>query len=168
MIIRREMPDDRTAIHDAHVAAFRRGGSGIVAEARLVDELRTDGDAVLSFVAVREDRIVGHVVCSRGHVDGRPALGLGPIGVLPDHQRRGVGHALMHGVLAAADGLSEPCVVLLGDPEFYARFGFELAGPLGVLPEQPGWSEHLQIRRLTAWASGTRGTFHYAPAFGRL
>ncbi len=74
----------------------------------------------------------------------------------------------MHGVLAAADALEEPCVVLLGDAAFYSRFGFELAEPLGVRPSDPSWSEHFQIRRLSAWTDALRGTFRYAPAFDRL
>jgi putative acetyltransferase len=82
-------------------------------------------------VAEFADEVVGHVVCSRGDIDGRQALGLGPLGVVPDCQRRGVGHALMHGVLAAADALDEPRVLVLGDPDYYARFGFTLAAPLG-------------------------------------
>jgi putative acetyltransferase len=57
--------------------------------------------------------------------------------------------------------------VLLGDPAYYSRFGFVLAAPLGVLPPDPAWSEHFQLRRLTAW-SGVTGPFRYAPAFERL
>jgi putative acetyltransferase len=74
----------------------------------------------------------------------------------------------MHGVLAAADALDEPCVVLLGDVAFYSRFGFEPARPLGVLPQDPAWGEHFQLRRLTAWTDTLRGTFRYAPAFNHL
>jgi putative acetyltransferase len=170
VIIRRETARDRDAIRAVHAAAFRPPGGGVAAEARLVDELRDDGDVVrgLSLVATQGIEVVGHVVCSRGHIDDRPALGLGPLGVLPAHQRRGIGHALMHGVLAAADALDEPCVVLLGDVAYYSRFGFVLAEPLGVLPQNPVWAEHFQLRRLTAWTETVRGTFGYAPAFDRL
>ncbi len=107
-------------------------------------------------------------MCSRASVDDKPCLGLGPIGVLPAHQHRGVGLALMHGVLAAADALNEPAVVLLGDPGYYCRFGFVLAQPLGLLPPDPGWTEYFQVRPLTAWDGSLRGTFRYAPAFDRL
>src|SRR5699024_9059889 len=132
--------------------------------------LRDDGDVApaLSLVAELDTEVVGHVVCSRGDIEGHPALGLGPLGVRPEHQRRGIGQALMHSVLAAADALEEPCVVLLGDPRYYSRFGFELAEPLGVRPPDPAWSEHFQIRRLTAWTDTLRGIVHYATSFGRL
>jgi putative acetyltransferase len=112
--------------------------------------------------------VVGHVVCSRASIDGRPSVGLGPLGVLPTHQRRGVGQALMHGVLAAADALEEQAVVLLGDADYYRRFGFLLAAPLGVLPTDPGWTEYFQVRILSAWNGSLRGTFLYATAFDGL
>ena len=121
-----------------------------------------------SLVATLDLEVVGHVLCSRASVDGRPLLGLGPLGVLPEYQRRGVGQALMHGVLAAADALNEPAVVLLGDPAHYRRFGFVLAEPLGLLPPDPHWVRHFQVRRLSAWDASLRGTFRYAPAFERL
>ena len=153
-----------------HAAAFARPEGSVPPEVHLVEALRADGDVVpgLSLVAERGGEVVGHVVCSRGDIEGHPALGLGPLGVLPAHQRRGVGQALMHGVLAAADALDEPCVVLLGDVGYYARFGFTPAHRLGVYPPQLGWGEHFQVRRLTAWTDDIAGEFHYAPAFDRL
>lgn len=167
MIVRRELPEDHARIAAVHTAAF--AGADPV-EARLVDALRADGDAMpaLCLVATDGDGVVGHVMCSRATVDGRPAVALGPLGVLPACQRRGVGKALMHAVLAAADGLDEPAVVLLGDPAYYHRFGFVLAEPLGLLPPVPGWARHLQVRRLTSWDGALRGTFRYPPAFDGL
>jgi len=169
VILRRESPDDRAATAAVHVAAFGAGGAADVAEARLTDDLRRDGDALpaLCLVATLDADVVGHVMCSRADVGGRPSVGLGPLGVLPAQQRRGVGQALMHAVLAAADALDEPAVALLGDPSYYTRFGFVLAAPLGLLPPDPGWAQHFQVRRLHAWDGSLRGTFRYAPAFDR-
>lgn len=86
-----------------HNAAF--GGGADVVEAQLVDDLRAGGDiiAALSIVAVVDGDVVGHVICSRASIADRPSIGLGPLGVIPACQRRGVGQALMHAVLAAAD-----------------------------------------------------------------
>jgi putative acetyltransferase len=170
MFLRRERPDDRAAIYAIHAAAFARGDGRVTPEAHLVDGLRDDGDIVpaCSIVAENTNELVGHVVCSRATVDGYPLLGLGPLGVLPSEQRRGVGGALMHAVLAAADALDVLAVVVLGDPGFYRRFGFELAEPIGVHPPQPEWISHFQIRRLTAWTGAIGGTFRYATAFDRL
>lgn len=170
MIIRREADQDRDAIRTVHATAFLPADGGIAAEARLVDALGDGGTVppALSLVAELDSEIVGHVVCSRGDIDGHPALGLGPLGVRPEHQRRGIGQALMHSVLAAADALEEPCVVLLGDARYYSRFGFEMAEPRGVRPPDPTWAEHFQIRRLTAWTDALHGTFRYAAAFDGL
>jgi putative acetyltransferase len=170
VILRRERPGDRAAVVAVHVAAFARPDADDVPEARLVDDLHDDGSVIpgLSLVATLGEDVVGHVMCSRASVDDKPCLGLGPIGVLPSRQRRGVGLALMHGVLAAADALNEPAVVLLGDPGYYRRFGFVLAQPFGLLPPDPGWTEYFQVRPLTTWDGSLRGTFHYARAFDRL
>jgi putative acetyltransferase len=173
VILRRELPADRDAVRDVHLRAFARRGVDVAPEATLVDGLRDDGDVVpgLSIVAEAGGSIgggvVGHVVCSRARIGAGPSLGLGPLGVLPDHQRRGIGTALMHAVLAAADALGGPEVVLLGSPSYYARFGFVLAAPMGITPPEAAWAPHFQVRRLTAW-EGASGAFRYAPAFDRL
>jgi len=160
VLIRREVAGDAPAIRAVHRAAF--AGE---AEARLVDGLHAADDVVLSLVAELDGTVVGHVVGSRAWIGERGSVGLGPVGVLPAYQRRGVGSALMHAVLGAADALELPEVVLLGDPAYYRRFGFRLAPPLGVLPPDPAWAEHFQIRTLTAWNEDRRGAFRYAPAF---
>ena len=172
MLIRRERPDDAPAVRAVHQAAFERSefdGTG-APEARLVDELRADGDSIaaLTLVAEHDRRVIGHVVCSRAFIDARPSLGLGPIGVRPDAQRSGVGTALMHAVIAAADALNEPTIVLVGHPWFYPRFGFEPAVDVGITPPHDWSREHFMVRRLSAWSPQDRGTFHYAPAFERM
>jgi putative acetyltransferase len=170
VFLRRELPGDHDGVFDLHAAAFARPGEATAPEAVLVRALRADGDIVpeLSIVAEQDSKVVGHVVCSPATVDGQPSLGLGPLGVLPDRQRRGVGQALMHAVLAAADALGAPAVFLLGDPAYYRRFGFDLAVHAGVQPPEAQWWEHFQVRRLTTWTDSIHGTFRYAPAFARL
>jgi putative acetyltransferase len=83
--------------------------------------------------------IAGHVVCTRGWVGDLAALGLGPISVVPDHQRRGIGQALMHAIIGAADAAGEPLIALLGDQGFYGRFGFVEASRMGILAPDPAW-----------------------------
>jgi putative acetyltransferase len=97
-----------------------------------------------------------------------PALGLGPISVLPDRQGRGVGAALMHAVLAAAEATGEALVALLGDPAFYGRFGFVAASELGVAAPDPAWGRHFQGRALSPLPAGVAGTFRYAAPFAEL
>jgi putative acetyltransferase len=172
VLLRRYEPRDREAVRRIHAEAFRLPDdpSGTPVEVGLVDALIDAGDVVpaLSLVAVRDGELVGHVVCSKATVDDHPAVGLGPIGVLPAHQRRGVGGALMHAVLAAADALELPLVALVGSTQYYARYGFVPARQLRIEPPDPAWGDHFQVRKLTAYQSGIVGRFRYAPAFEEL
>src|SRR5262245_24011636 len=105
MLIKREDRADLAAVRDVTVSAFRQSDGPEPTEARLLDELRADAAwlPALSLVAFdNEGLVVGHVVCTRGHVDNSRVLGLGPLSVRPQSQRTGVGTALMHAVLGAA------------------------------------------------------------------
>ena len=170
VLIRRELPADAAAVRAVIAAAFARSqAAGHVApEVDLVDSLR-GSDAwlpALSLVALSQaETIAGHVLCTRGHIGSSAALALGPLAVHPDQQRRGVGCALMHAVLGAADALGEPLVAVLGDPSYYARFGFRPAGRYGIDPAVPRWRPHFQIRTLTAYTASVRGTFTYPQPF---
>lgn len=171
MLIRREVPGDVEAIRAVHTAAFDApAGQAVPVEAGLVDALRLSDAWLpsLSMVALADERVIGHVVCSRAHVGGMPALGLGPLGVLPEHQRSGVGGALMHAVLGAADALDEPVVVLLGHTAYYPRFGFRPASEYGITPPVWEWADHFQARSLTAYRPEIKGEFAYAQPFNDL
>lgn len=172
MYVQRETSDQSGAIRAVIAAAFARPPQPEepVPEARLVDELRA-GDAwlpALSLVAIDTGRVVGHVACTRAYVDSTEVLGLGPLSVHPEHQRRGIGLALVHAVLGAADALDEPLVILLGDPRYYSRFGFRLAEEYGITPPVPQWRPHFQARTLTAFVPTLRGAFAYAEPFDRV
>lgn len=175
VLIRREGPADVDRIDEVHRHAFAAsasppGGSDPV-EVGLVRALRADRGWVPALSLVAEDsegQVIGHVVGTEGHVDDTVAIGLGPIGVLPEQQGRHVGHGLMHAVLAAADALDYPLVVLLGHTDFYPRFGFVAASTLGIAAPDPTWGEHFQARPLAAHRPGLRGTFRYAAPFDRL
>jgi putative acetyltransferase len=172
VLIRREGAADAEAIRAITAAAFARPGTPghVPAEARLVDELRESEAWIpaLSLVATAPGgEVTGHVLCTRGHVGDTPVLALGPLAVRPDHQRAGVGSALMHAVLGAGDALGEPLVALLGDPRYYSRFGFRLGGDYLITPPVAGWQPHFQVRLLTAYRPAVRGTFRYAEPFDR-
>lgn len=179
MLVRQVTDDDSASVRAVHAAAFagpRPDGTaapeGEPVEAKLADELRTSGVVVpgLSLVAVVDGRVVGHVVGSRGRVTpgdvGAP--GLGPLGVLPEAQGTGVGSALMHAVLGAADALGEPFVVLLGEPAYYRRFGFVAATEHGITPPDPAWGDYFQVRLLAAHRPDVAGTYRYAAPFDDL
>lgn len=173
MLIRRESPEDTAAVRGVHARAFPvPDGRAEPIEVTLLAALRRS-DAWLprfSLVAVVDAAVVGHVVCSRAHVGAsrHPALGLGPIGVRPEHQARGVGSALLHAVLGAADARDEPLVALLGEPGYYGRFGFVPASDVGVAAPDPGWRQYFQVRTLAAFDPAVRGRLHYAPPFDDL
>lgn len=171
MLIRREVPGDTEAIYSVTAAAFARPGADVPVEAPLVDWLRASVAWIseLSLVALGpHGEVVGHVVCSRGNVESAPVLALGPLSVRPDWQRQGVGKALMHAVLGAADAFGEPLVALLGSTEYYPKFGFRLASEYGITPKNPGWKEHFQVRTLAAYDPAVRGEFAYPEPFDRL
>jgi putative acetyltransferase len=178
VIIRREQRTDHGAVRALHLAAFARDPAtgeerpaADVVEAPLVDELRQDAGFLphLSLVAVDDDAVVGHVIATRGWIEphGSPALGLGPLGVLPALQGQGVGTALVHALLAVAEAAEESLVALLGEPAYYQRFGFRAATSLGVTAPDPRWGEYFQARVLTG-RPPVVGTFRYAEPFDRL
>lgn len=172
MLIQREAPNQIDAIRAVTAAAFRNPAQPDrpPVEAQLVDDLRAT-DAwlpALSLVALIGGQVVGHVVCTRARIESARALGLGPLSVHPDHQRRGVGLALVHAVLGAADALDEPLVVLLGNPRYYHRFGFRLAEEYGIDPPVPEWRPDFQVRTLATYTSDLRGRFAYAEPFDRV
>ncbi len=80
----------------------------------------------------------------------------------PSHQHQGIGAALVQSLVDAATSRAWPLLVLLGDPDYYARFGFEPAGTLGLdyAPAGAG-SPHFQARRLQDYDARLRGTFTY-------
>lgn len=169
--VRRELPADHTAVDALTRAAFARPGSDKKPpEVGLLHALRSCDGFVpeLSLVAEADGAVAGHVICTRGRLGDARALGLGPIGVDPDHQRRGIGSALVHAVIGAADALGEPVIVLLGDPSYYRRFGFQPASALGIEAPDATWGEHFQARVLHAWTTGPRRVFEYAEPFQRI
>ncbi|WP_054816011.1 GNAT family N-acetyltransferase [Nocardia arizonensis] len=176
MLIRRERADDAPAVAEVHRSAFaprlaggRPGAAVDPAEVDLVERLRGDAGWIptLSLVAIEFDTVVGHVCLTRATVGPFPVLALGPIGVMADHQGEGFGSALMHAALGAADALDEPLVGVLGSLDYYPRFGFVPAARLGIVPDNPGWVTHFQVRPLTAYETQITGEFHYAEPFYR-
>lgn len=173
MLIRREHANDLETIDAIHRAAFAGTTEPEIepVEVNLVRALRADESWVpaLSLVAEgRDGSVIGHVVATTASLPGCSAVGLGPIGVLPEHQSEGVGAALMHAVLGAADALDVAVVVLLGHTDYYPRFGFQPAAGLGIIAPDPTWEDHFQARTLTTWTPDLGGEFRYAAPFDAL
>ena len=164
MIIRPEKPADIAAINEVVTAAFGRRQ-----EADLVTRLRSDGDLVLSLVADNDGVITGHVAFSRLSIerDGvrLPGISLAPVSVLPAQQRKGTARALIGAGHLRLKTLGETIVFVLGDPDYYKRFGFshEMAEAFACIYQ----GDHLQVLRLSPDAPAA-GEVIYAAAFAEL
>jgi putative acetyltransferase len=157
---------DRQAIRRVNELAFAGP-----TEADIVDALR-DSDAwlpELSLVAEDDTGIVGHALFSLVRLDSGPELlSLGPMAVLPDRQRAGVGAALVRRGLERARGTEYPLVVVLGHPEYYPRFGFRPASRYGIETRHEAPDEAWMALPLPAYDERVRGTVLYPPAWERV
>jgi putative acetyltransferase len=147
MQIREETTSDLLAIHRVHELAFDSS-----AEAQLVDLLRSRGVAAISLVAEDEGEIIGHILFSPVSIDppdrGWRALGLAPVGVIPDRQRQGIGKALINEGLQRGKERGFHLVVVLGDPAYYTKFGFMRSKHFGLGNEYQA-DEHFMVVELT-------------------
>ena len=136
--IRPERPSDVHRIDRVIVAAFLNAPHTDHTEQFIVTALRNAGVLTISLVAEDADQIVGHVALSPVTIsDGSMEwYGLGPISVLPIEQGKGIGSKLMHEAMAELKKRNANGCVLLGDPNYYQRFGFEHVDGL-VLPDVP-------------------------------
>ncbi|MET9256379.1 N-acetyltransferase [Streptomyces sp. NPDC003717] len=162
---RPETPADVPAVREIVRAAFPTPE-----EATLVDALRADSEAWiegLSVVAVDDDdRPVGHALLTRCHIGDAPALCLAPVAVRPDAQRTGAGSAAVRAALAAARGLGEAHVVVLGDPAYYPRFGFARASVHGIRLSIEVPDDAVMALTLDPGRPLPAGTVRYAVPFG--
>ncbi|MBE9186275.1 N-acetyltransferase [Microcoleus sp. LEGE 07076] len=165
MEIRPEKPEDVEAVRSVNVAAFGREN-----EANLVDRLRGIA-STFSFVAVQSDRIVGHSLFSLVAVEGKcssklSVLGLAPVAVLPDYQRQGIGTLLIREGLKECARSGFEAVVVLGDPDFYSRFGFVPASSKNLGCEYDVPDEAFMVLELESGAlQDCSGTVKYRSEF---
>ena len=162
--IRPEQASDFPAVRTVHEAAFPTA-----AEANLVEKLRGSGKASVALVAEDDDRnIVGHILFSPVTFDPPVevmALGLSPMAVLPGHEKHGVGRRLVQNGLAECHSQGACLIVVLGDPGYYGRFGFERASRHGLRNEF-GVEESFMVFMLDSHAHPPPGTMvKYAPEF---
>ena len=161
MIVRRELPTDAEAVRSLFSTVYSD---------TFYDKLH-NSDAWLpnlSFVAVGPDgEIAGHIGATRGHIGSTPALALVPPSVHPDQRGHGVGQALTHSIIGAAEALGESIIGLVATPpDYFSRFGFRSADGLGIIPPAGGWQPYFLIRILTGYDESIRGTFVFPEAFG--
>jgi putative acetyltransferase len=162
--VRTETPADFDAIRAVHTEAFAPSP----VEAKLVDDLRAEGALVtdLCLVATESEVVIGHIAYSRATLDsGHEILVLAPMGVLPEHQRQGVGTQLIGQSMRRAVLTDFPLVSVLGHLDYYPRFGFEPASPLGIHAPFEVPDEAWMARPLPRYTPEARGTVRYPAAF---
>ncbi len=127
IIIRDESPSAYPAISSLITRAFENDPISDKREAQIVDQLRADEALDISLVATLGDSVVGHIAFSKVTIDGEFCgwFGLAPVSVLPEHQGKGIGSALVNEGLARLKTINAKGCVLLGSPDYYHRFGFQ-------------------------------------------
>ncbi len=142
-------------------------------EADLVDALRSSARPYISLVALMDEDVVGHIFFSPVFIESADsistALGLGPMSVLPEYQRRGIGSQLVREGLKECRRINQDIIFVLGHPEYYPRFGFLPAKHKGLRCEYGVPDEAFMVIELTPGAlSGRRGLVKYRLEFGMV
>jgi len=164
MLIRAEEQRDRTAVQAVNLSAFETA-----VESDLVDALRDQAQPLVSLVAEDNGAIVGHIMFSPVSLSGHPELrimGLAPMAVAPEHQRKGIGSALVRAGLEKCKQLNFGAVVVLGHPPYYPRFGFSPSTRFGIDCEYEVPAEAFMVVELQpGFLRGASGKVKYHSAF---
>lgn len=166
--IRPELPTDETAVYTINASAFRTP-----AEAELVNTLRRRQAVLLSLVADLDGALVGHVLFTPGMIVGEngrfPAAALGPVAVLPAHQRHGIGARLIRAGLESLRRAGHARAFVLGHPAYYPRFGFTPAANYNIICAFDVPPEAFMVMPLHPHAlDNITGTAHYLPEFATV
>jgi putative acetyltransferase len=158
--VRDESPGDWKAIYQVVSSAFGR-----LSEAELVGALRVAGDIIVSLVADDDGQIIGHVLLSKMDAPFS-ALALAPVSVIPPRQRSGIGSALIKRAVSRARDGGWGAIFVLGDPDYYKRFGFDQEAAAGFTSPYAG--RHFMVLKLSPLLPATTGVLRHAPAFATL
>jgi len=133
--IREERSDDVVAVGEVNRREF-----GQDQESNIVDAFRTNGAALLSLVAIVNGQVAGHILYSPLTVaENVHGVALGPMAVVPEYQRRGIGTKLIEAGNRKIKDAGYPLIIVVGDAGYYARFGSRPAiesGINGIFPDE--------------------------------
>lgn len=168
MIIRKETPEDIGPIRDVNISAFK-----VSHEADLIESIRKSATSLLSLVAEQNGQVVGHILFSPVRLDGSDKklvlYGLGPMAVMPEWQKQGIGSRLVSDGLKRSAESGVDAVVVLGHPDFYPRFGFKTSRIYGIESEYNVPDNFFMVIELeNDCLKGTGGTIKYHDAFNAV
>ena len=168
LIIRSQKIKDYAAIAKVNNLAFERDN-----EAKLIEKTRKSDRFIpeLSLVAELDDKIVGHIMFSYIDLVAKETtkvLALAPMAVLPEYQNKAIGSLLIKTGLAIATKIQAPMVIVLGEPKFYNRFGFEPASKYNIQSSFKVSDEYFMIKFLTEDYHNYPGKIVYPSAFDEL
>ena len=169
MLIRTIEPQDYTAVADLIQAAFTSSEHGYTGEAELVTALRADPtyQAELELVAIQDQQLVGHGLLSKIQIGSQIGLALAPLSVRPANQQQGIGSQLIAALEQRARQLGYPLISILGDPDYYGRFGYQPAINYQITaPFEVPTNVYLVKALLPDGLAKAQGTVQYRPAFG--
>jgi putative acetyltransferase len=163
--IQEESRQDHDAIRQVNKLAFETEEEG-----QLIDRLRADGQIVASLVALREGKVVGHILFSELPINtGKgilPAVALAPMAVLPDAQHQGIGSALIEAGITVCRERGKLAVLVLGHEKYYPRFGFSAELAKSVHSPYSHFSASWMAKELQSGAlTNISGIAHYPAAF---
>lgn len=166
--IRQERQEDHKQIRDLVSEAFALAEHSDGDEHNLIGRLRMSREYIpeLSLVAVSDDIVLGHIMFSKITVGQSEAIALAPLAVRPDRQRKGIGTLLVTAGHELARRMGYSCSVVLGDPSYYSKFGYEKASAYGIIAPFDVPDEYYMVSDIGNTGDIPKGTVRYSDAFG--
>lgn len=162
--IREEHSGDVSAIRDLNKHAFGQDQEG-----NIVDALRSNGAVLLPLVATLNGHVVGHIMYSPLSVSEVDGAALGPMAVLPEHQRQGIGSKLVEAGNRRLKESGCPFIIVVGHANFYPRFGFKPASTCGITCAWEMPDDVFMVLALDhAKMAGISGLANYRPEFSTV
>lgn len=172
-IVTRELPEHFDEVRQLTIDAFTASEFGHNGEAELIDVIRSNSDDYLSLVAIKDDRVVGHILFSSTTIHSKGSvvngMGLAPMAVLPTYQRSGIGTALVNEGLQQLADTSAAFTIVAGHTDYYPRFGFLPAQDYAVTHGFEGMPQEILFvrpRNATTASAIKGGLAYYHTAFG--
>lgn len=168
ILIRQERQEDyhqiRKLVREAFALAEHSDGD----EHNLIERIRHSPDYIpeLSLVAVSGDIVLGHIMFSRISVGPSEAIALAPLSVRADWQRKGIGKFLVTAAHGLARKLGYSCSIVLGEPDYYSKFGYEKTSNYGILAPFDVPDEYYMVCKLDKNYDIPKEYVKYSEAFG--